>query len=191
MSYADSPAPAVTTVPGDSSQTPFDFRKARWGMAREEVIKSEGPPLEGSETYLVYNSNVMNVDVRLGFEFIDNKLSSTYYIFKITHTNHTNYNDFISDFNAIDEALASKYGHSVSSGPIWKQSSFNNDPEHYGLAVATGKLIYQGTWETSGTKICHRLWGDNFQMHHFIRYESKDLSPAVERQNSKKAVENL
>lgn len=72
---------SVSCYADDGSE--FDVRKVRWGMDKDQVIKSELPKKQiGSKNnIIVFNDNIFEFNVLVGYTFKDNALVSVCYIF--------------------------------------------------------------------------------------------------------------
>lgn len=166
----DQQAPAV--APKDST---YDFRKVRWGMTKEQVKAAEsGKPKDDKEDILLYIIDLPGFDdVALVYHFKGNKLVRSNYGFLKEHTNK---NDYIDDFKRVKKGMADRYGPSKDADDaIWKDALYKDDPDDWGMAVASGHLIYQAAWQTDRTDILVTLDGDNFQIHLGAQYTSREL----------------
>lgn len=152
--------------------TGFDFRKSKWGDSKEKVISSEKKSnlATGVNQLYMFNDNIASMNCKVAFIFTDNKLSMAKYIFNPVHTNE---NDCIEDYDRIVALLSEKYGIPQYNTPKWKNSSYINDKEKYGIAVSLGDLTYNAKWETEVTDIIAALYGDNYKTTLLIQYVSK------------------
>lgn len=104
------------------------------------------------------------------------------FIFQMANTykvieNHTNDNDYISDYESINEALKSLYGEPDGEFIDWKNDLYKNDPQQYGFAVSAGHLVYGARWTANdGSIVIHMLSGDNFEISHDLDYISGDFA---------------
>ena len=83
-----------------------DFRKASWGMTKDQVIALEGEPIDEDEFSLVYNVKAEWADARCVYSFFDNKLTSASYTFSSDSSGREN----LVNFRAFEIALDEKYG---------------------------------------------------------------------------------
>jgi len=67
-----------------AAEEQFDFRKVRWGMTLEEIIKAEGgPPASVDDDTLSYNGALMGTPCTIHYALKDGKLfEAGYYRFK-------------------------------------------------------------------------------------------------------------
>jgi len=161
----------------------YDFRKAKWGMTKRQVKRTEKRPviLEKKET-IVYSDSVSWYDCFVVYFFSNKKLIKGGYIFNISHTNN---NGYISDYNNIKQLLIKKYGKPYLDEQVWISNLFKNSPEYWGDAVSVGDLIYQASWKTPETTIAIVLQGDNYKIDLLVQYESKKFSKLVKKHEQK------
>lgn len=177
--------PSSDLTPEPSAIVDPDFRNAKWGMSKEEVISSEQsqPDESSKDSIIYYEREVAGFDAILGYSFTDNRLSSGLYVI---NTKHTNDNDYIDDYDNIKKALISKYGTPDADRVNWKNDLFKDDPQDYGLAVAVGDLEYTSVWEKQNGSITLHLSGDNYDITLGLLYMSKEA-----RNDSTTNVEGL
>lgn len=166
------PAPAASA--NQNTKDEFNFRKTKWGFSPESVKKSEDsePELEKNGN-LLYSDSVSGLRCLVAYVFADNKLVRAKY--KVVEE-HTNKNDYIYDFNALKSALSEKYGAQKEGDTLWKNSLYKDKPEHYGIAIGIGHLVYYAKWQTPDTDIAILLNGDNYEVSLAIEYSSRKLS---------------
>jgi len=160
----------------------FDFRKTTWGMSKEKVKQAETAKLEKDNgDLLIYSGVVSSMNVLIVYIFVDNQLVRAKYTFLEEHTNK---NDYISDYKSINSALTEKYGNPNSDKEYWNNDLYKDDYDKKGFAVSMGHLKYYASWETAITEITAALTGDNYKIRHVTEYVSKKLS-ALEDQKKK------
>jgi hypothetical protein len=162
-----------------------DFRAVTWGMVKEDVKAAEkdGVFYADADGKLAYNVSLGDRKALLGYIFNDGKLIRAKYIFLDPHANK---NDFTIDFSSVDQILTEKYGKPDSNQPIWKDSLYKNDPEHVGMAIATGRLVLVSRWKTPRTSVIHMLNGDNFKISHTVEYDGPDWDSDAPKKKSLK-----
>ncbi|MBF0406435.1 MAG: hypothetical protein HQM10_03705 [Candidatus Riflebacteria bacterium] len=164
-----------------SSTEIFDFRKAFWGFTPDEIKKTENTDIiSESESMILYSDNVSGLKCLVAYIFTEGKLTRTKYIIDQIHTNK---NDYISDYNLLKDLLSAKYG-KARSNEFWKKSHLKSNPEHYGMAISCGELVYQSIWKTKNTEIFLTLEGDNFKISLEVQYSSIKLQ-SLEDKNQK------
>ena len=156
-------------------------------MSKEQVKAIETDKFyDETEKYVVYETKVAGFPVLLVYYFINNQCNEARYIINIEHSNLT---DFVDDYKKLKGLLSKVYGSTIFDEEIWKGDLYKDDPEDYGMAIATGDLFYYSTWENDKTQITMELGGDNYKVDHFIIfYERKDL---LNLANSIKEEEDL
>jgi hypothetical protein len=115
----------------------YDFRKTKWGMSKNQVLKTEqSKPVcndcfsdSSSDSVLGYNSKVLGKSVAVVYFFINNQLVRANYVLMERHTNK---NDYIDDFNDFKQAITKKYGEPAAEEETWKNEIFKNDKSKWG-----------------------------------------------------------
>ena len=116
-----------------------DFRNVTWGMSRAEVIAQEGadPAKEGMSLlgtpYLAYPAKMKvgstTHTMIAGYYFVDDQCYFGKYVIQ---TEHSNDNEFLTDFDALHTALSKKYGPAIQDDTIWKDDCYKDDPSKWG-----------------------------------------------------------
>jgi len=167
----------------------FDFRNTKWGMSKEDVKKTESLDIiEEDNDSIIYNDIVSHMPVIVIYIFVDNKLVRAKYIFT---TSHTNQNDYINDYDKLQELLISIYGKKFKKQVLWINDFYKDSYDHRGFAVGMGHLAYSSEWENQASKILLFLSGDNFEIRLVIEYQSKLLEKLDEDHAKKKAEKGL
>ncbi len=172
------PAASIKNIPANTRNTNkdtlenknFDFRQTSWGMSKTEVIQSEGTsPLVDKVNidgfpYIGYTTNLVvgdtSQEVLIIYYFIQEKLFFARYNII---TKHSNLNDYLTDFEMFKTILSPKYG-IPEEETLWKDDLYKDDPQDWGMAIATGDLQKFATWETATTTIILQLKGDNYNL---------------------------
>jgi hypothetical protein len=181
-----------------------EFRQTRWGMSEAEVRtlegKEPGSTSQGdSEVILRYDSASMaGMPAHVVYIFASGKLVRAKYVFD---KDHTELNDFIADFRAVEPVLREWHGKPANERAIWEDDSTQLEPKSYldqdratpssilpsdplvGLAVALGHLRLFTQWQDPRTKITHALTGEDSRIVHQIEYKSVELG-SLEKQAS-------
>lgn len=173
-----------------------DFRKVAWGMTQAQVVATEpGQPAEvresGGETLVKYESvSGAELPGRLIYIFVQDRLVRAKYI---SNAEHTEQNDFIADFHAVEPILVEKYGKAAAERAVWDSDEFQlerlpyldqdralassvlaSDP-NTGLSVSLGYLRLYTQRANARTKIVHALTGGDSQIVHQIEFRSVEL----------------
>lgn len=149
----------------------FDFRKVKWGMSKQSVIESESDkdPFDTDNALYYKKQRVGGFDADLFYFFSKDSLVRAKYVFIEEHSNE---NDHINDYTTVKDILTSKYGEPSKSDVAWKNNLFRNNPDHKGLAVSIGHLVYYSLWKAGSTTLIHVLSGDNYKIKHVCEYTS-------------------
>lgn len=144
-----------------------------FGMTREEVIEKMGEPGLDNSEYLVYSPwKISQFSGDLVFEMVEGTVST---VMSVINEEHSNYNKYINDFEAIDKALEAKYGEAVAKQEyLWNRSLYKDSMEKWGFAVAIGDVNVLSIWSCETFSITHLLSGDNMQIGHSILYRCEE-----------------
>lgn len=158
----------VDVIKGDRA---FDVRKARWGMTREEVKKSETLQLLTDRKDLVeYKFMLLGIKSRIQYKFQDNKLSGAEYVIEQDDVNPSRFYD---DFKALKGFLRQLYNTPVSDEKIWTNDIYKADEKNWGFAISLGFLTCKTTWQNATTKIFLSQTGGNHMINTSIQYGIK------------------
>jgi hypothetical protein len=179
-----------TTVEVDSSKSTnsevstevvkSDLRSVQWGMTPESVKDAEFPtlPIDEREGSLVFEDKINDLDTYLMYNFTENnELFRGGYIVTSRHSNPTLY---VTDFKRLKDNLTEKYGSPKEENTIWLNDLYKDDPNNYGLAVVTGKVVFMAKWETETTNIALSLRGDNYEPSFGFSYTGKEYAKYAE-----------
>lgn len=161
----------------------YTFRFTNWGMTSEEVIASESKldPIEKSENFIKYKTQILGQNVELVYLFADSKLIGSSYILE---DNFLNSEHFTATYRKFKGALAQKYGQAKKEKIIWLDDTYRNVSNKRGLALSLGHVEYFAFWETPVTAIACSLKEENFYIKCSVEYSSKELS-ALQEENKK------
>ncbi|HEV8515976.1 MAG TPA: hypothetical protein VGQ59_22000 [Cyclobacteriaceae bacterium] len=164
----------------------FDFRRANWGMTKDQVKASETFQAVESKypDILIYSGDISSLEAGVYYIFVDNKLVRTKYSF---FAKHTNKNDYIFDYESINKSLIEKYGKPKKESEYWLNNLYKNDYDQRGFAVSLGHLAFYSNWDTAETIITSALTGENYKISHVIEYSSKKLSFLEDQKEKEKA----
>jgi hypothetical protein len=173
-----------------------DFRKATWGMTQAQVMATEPDRpaeirQENGETIVKYDSvETAQFPARLLYIFVNDKLVRAKYV---SNAEHSELNDFIADFRAVEPILVEKYGKPSTERAVWEDDLYQQErlpyldqdralpadvlpsDQHAGLAVSVGNLRLITQRSSAHTKITHALTGANSRIVHQIEYRSVEL----------------
>jgi len=153
-----------------------DFRNVTWGMTEAQVRSAEAATFvhkqpQGPLDLLMYSDRLLDVDVFVGYAFIDNKLVRANYLLKETFINTNNY---FKVFDKLSAALDAKYGE-VKLNVKWLNNTYQGDSNQYGLALSMGHLVARKSWDLPNTLVQLGMFGENFKVTLVIEYRSKKL----------------
>jgi len=149
----------------------FDFRNVKWGASTAEIkaAETEGTFFKEEPNAIVYEVQIVSLPAMAIYISIQNQLVVAQYHFIV---NHSNANEYLTDYVNVQEALDQKYWQRVPEY-VWSNTLFQGDADRYGTAVAAGHLSLIATWELTRTTITHMIRGDNFVVKHTISYKTK------------------
>jgi len=148
-----------------------DFRKAEWGMTKEQVkaIEREEPLKGKGESLLKYKTQIMGLDAQIHYYFERDRLKHGSYDFISVPDSASN-----EVFDALIGKISKKYG-KAKEEIIWEDSSLET-PEPTSTAVALGLLKRTAEWQTERTIIRAELscekYGDPIKL--VIYYMSRE-----------------
>jgi len=155
----------VDVIRSDKS---FDVRKARWGMTREEVKRSENlQVLVDRKDLLEYKFMLLGIKSRIQYKFQDNRLSAAEYIIEQDDVNPSR---FYEDFKALKGFLRQLYNSPVSDEKIWTNDIYKADEKNWGFAISLGFLTNKTSWQNPTTKIFLTQTGGNHMINTSIQY---------------------
>lgn len=187
---------AEKDIPKPKMSSSAGFRKALWGMSKEQVKKVEiskfikedkmGGELKGLDA-LLYKADVAGLDCTIIYYFAENLLTRARYL--ITEE-HSSTNFYIDDFKNIKSQLTQKYGAPARDDAIWSNNLYKGDPSEYGMAISVGHLIYVAEWYPQETAIQLLLRGDNYKITLWAEYTGDDFREFEKklREKSKKDI---
>jgi hypothetical protein len=173
-----------------------DFRKASWGMSQVQVMAAEPDQphqiqMSGGETVVEYHGRKIGAfDGRVLYIFAQDKLVRGKFLLDADHTDE---NQFIADFRAIEPMLKEQYGKADEDRAIWEDDSTQDETKNYldqdratatgilpsdrfvGLAVFLGHLKLYTLRNNGRTEIWHTLWGGDHNINHQLEYRSVSL----------------
>ncbi len=152
----------------------FDFRKARWGMDKKEVIASEdAQPLLNTETILEYKVRLLGYDCTVSYNFSDKKLLSARFVIRQPHVDPALY---FEDYEELTRYLSPLYGKTVSKRCDWKNEMYRDDRSKWGFAVSLGFLTCSTQWQNERTRILLTISGGNHQILTDLEYTGHSTS---------------
>jgi len=151
-----------------------DFRGATWGMSQIQVKSSESirPIIETSDL-ITYKTTLAGFETYVGYVFAKGKLVRAKYVLTETHSNK---NDFLTDYDSLNELLKKKYGPPIENETIWNSDSYlKDDKSNWGYSIRQGDLILYTIYSSSETEIQIRLSAVDYQIFNEIQYSSTDV----------------
>lgn len=159
------------------AEAEFDFRQAKWGMSKEQVVASEGKPASDTPDRLLYQTDVAGLKAAMTFEFVNGKLAKAGYALMEKYVEP---NQYIINGARWVEGLKEKYGE-PKPDTQWLNDLYRNDQKKWAFAISAGHLIVRNSWETERTKIQHIIAGQNFEISVGLYYTSKELESDLEK----------
>jgi len=158
-------------------------------MAIQQVKDSEKLEVAlADDNALGYKIKVLGKNIYLVYFFVDNKLVRARYTLAEEHTNK---DDFISDYKEFQNILIKKYGKPAKDNIYWRNNLYKKDQSNWGTAISMGHLSYFSNWDTQDTEIICFLNGDNFNVKCGVEYSSKKLKQSEQDYREKKGMENF
>lgn len=158
-------------IKADSDTGPFDFRRARWGMSKEDVkIRSKDGDIKyDDDKLLIYQVVIDTKKFDVVYIFSDNILVRAKYLLKEKYANDNTY---------VDECLNLKNDLTEKYGKPYKENTYNSDNlykdfSERGMAYATERRATFAQWNNNGDIINILLNGKNYKLNCGIEYVGK------------------
>ena len=159
-------------LPLFATVTSAEFQGLAWRTSMQEVLASEGEPINRDKDSLVYELEFGSLPARAFFHFVNNRLAKAGYNFASDHASPDSYLD---DFDRIQAILIGKHQEPKDNKIHWINDLYKNDRRNWAPALASEHLVLMTTWETKESKITHVMSGRNGKIIHWVRYESLSL----------------
>jgi hypothetical protein len=162
-----------------ASASAFDFRNARWGQTKQQIIASERIKLQQIPNGPLGGQD--DVDHRrfwVFYEFVGDQFARASYALSESYTEP---NSYLLATDSLVKGLSEKYGEPVRTVK-WMNTLYQSEPLHYGLAIAAGHLVLKNQWELPRTSITQFTNGENFKVSVGVRYTSREFEGALEQQ---------
>ncbi len=146
------------------------FRGSTWGSNSAAVKSNETGNPEVGDSILVWNNfslGTLNCDVV--YIFTHDLLTRGKYMVTEDWVDERRYLD---EYAALKALLVKKYGDPVSDEKFWSNTLWQDNPNEWGLAVASGHLSLYARWETGDTRVFLYLSGENYESSLGIEYVS-------------------
>ena len=150
-----------------------DFRSADWGMTMNEVknLHQGEIPANQRKAMVNYEGKLAGLDVLIFYRF--DELGGLYQAGYEANAAHSDTNTYVAEYNHLNKLLRKRYPESGAPLQIWSNRLFENKPDNWGRAVASGHLTYQWSYETGKNRITHELRNDKRRrIIHILRYEA-------------------
>jgi len=181
---------SIFTLSLFAEEAKYDFRKANWGMSKEQVKVAEKNKIEieDEEVIAIGRVEIDKKECIYVYHFLEDKLYRAGYGFMEKHTNK---NLYINDYESLKEILTKKYGKPEIDKVIWKNDLFKSAKQDWGTAISIGHLEYFSSWETPTTYINLGLNGDNYKISLTLGYESRELKEWSDKILEERAKSNF
>jgi len=168
----------------------FDFRKTIWGYDQVQTKKAEiDKPIYEDSNLLCFYGTIANLKCKIVYIFIERKLVRAKYLIK---EDHSNKNDFITDYLKLKDLLNKKYGNPVyTNDETWKNELFKDNVQDWGTAISIGHLYFYNSWETEKSNISILLDGENYNISLSIEYSSKKYENLDSEKEQNKLLDGL
>ena len=144
-----------------NSEENYDFRNARWGMSKEDILASEaGEPVVQTDTQIGYFSKILDKNIYVAFIFANDQLISALYALRDMREK---LDDSFRDFADFKQILTMKYGEpNAGQGDVWANPSFGDEDDlkallldrpKYAEALKQGQILHAAMWKTEKTWI--------------------------------------
>jgi hypothetical protein len=149
-----------------------DFRSADWGMTMTEVknLHQGEIPANQRKAMVNFEGKLAGLDVLIFYRFDES--GRLYQAGYEANAVHSDTNQYVAEYDHLNKLLRKRYPESGEPSQIWSNRLFENKPDHWGRAIASGHLTYQWSYETDTSRISHELGNDKRRrITHILRYE--------------------
>jgi hypothetical protein len=182
---AIAPKTEETSTPfNDYAESDYDIRTSNWGDSNRQVKAIENIPAnewieEKQVGYDIdgFKTTVAGLEAVFVYYFVDDILVGARYIIV---ENHSNNDDYVKDYNRLNDILSEKYGNNRIEEE-WHDERWKDNPSEKGYALWQGDVTMNCKWETKSTEISHRISARDFEIVHIIDYESKEYGDLFDK----------
>ena len=165
------------------------IRNANWGMSKTSVKASETLTLFAEEpTKLSYSGVLGGKEFDIVYKFIDNKLTSVYYVYAQQHSNKKSY---VDAYYEVKRILTTKYDYAIVDKIDWTNELFKDRESDWGLACALGHVSFYSGWANEDARISLLLHGENNNASLIIMYNSIRYADLIDEQKSQQNMKDF
>ncbi len=148
---SESPAAASTPSAQSNPEEKFDFRRARWGMTKEEVKKTERKkPEHETEDSITYSGKYGKLLTAYSYKFIDGKLQRA----GVLHTEKlANDSMYLENYENLKKDITEEYGPPALDEEKPLKPGLVIDPDKKAEAVCGGDLMLSSAWDIPGSLV--------------------------------------
>ena len=136
----------------------------------------------------LYEGTIAGLDSLIVYILVEDKLVRGKYVVTEEHSNDIAH---FTDFARLKTLLESKYGDPTEDQTIWLDDLYKGDPQRWGMAVASGRLMLSATWELKDTTVTLILHGDNFDIRLELEYVSRQYASFEDDRRQQQDLDNL
>ncbi len=130
------------------SEEQYNFRKVKFGMSFEDVIKSENikPIKKEKDKSLNYEDYFDKVKMKYSYHFYKGKL--VWIGISFDNIFSSDKNNYYENYNRIKQYFVEKYGKPTKSEIMWINKEFKNNPAKINEAISKNHVMIKDFWET-------------------------------------------
>ena len=160
----------------------YDFRRARWGMSRDEVKASERSKLIfEEENFVEYTMFIGDYQAQVNYKFQDDKLVRVGLYFPKEYEDK---NEYITVYEFLKDFMIQSKGTPVIDKVVQINPSEKIDPEQMGQAACDGKVLHGAQWDYPGSDIQLLLRGEEGTCYLTVIYLDNIPEGAEEENNT-------
>ncbi len=161
------------------------FREARWGMSKADVIRLEDAPDQmvelGELEMMMYQERIKEMDCFIEYIFEKDRLIKGKYNFFVKHEYK---NDYFKDYKKAKEYLTEIHGKPPLDNINWLNPQHKDDYSKWGLALSLGHLEYNSIWSSEKTEMQLRLYGENGHIKLEAEYKEVESEEKKQKRSS-------
>ena len=165
-------AAADAPLPGSG----HDFRAANWGMARQEVRRSEpAAPSVNDGPMLAFPAKGNGQPCQVIYLFQAGRLCMGFYLWSNIHEDLSTYFD---DAEVLHDLLVERWDAPQIEKWDWEDPMFQDDPAMRAEALGLGLVRYELGWMTGSSIVAMRMSGGNLEGDILLMYADRTCFPS-------------
>lgn len=167
------------------------FGGLKWG-ASVATFKKKYPKAfqstSADDRLWLIEQDVAGKSALVGYLFVKNHLVVVKVVLREKYTNS---NRYLIEHSSLQKLLTQKYGTPSQVEDFWTDDLYRDDPNKWGMAVATGRMWRGSLWKLPETEIELITQGESFETTTSVRYASRRYEKMLEDDEKKRKLSGL